>query len=97
MLPKYDQLKYVVCFALVSLSSLFSQNSKSYFDCPCPQIIAHQGSSLELPPNTIEAFELAINQGADIIELDIWQTKDCLLYTSPSPRDGLLSRMPSSA
>ena len=25
----------------------------------------------------------------------IWYT--CLLYTSPSPRDGLLSRMPSSA
>ena len=31
-----------------------------------------------------------------------WQLADvpldgCLLYTSPSPRDGLLSRMPSSA
>ena len=25
------------------------------------------------------------------------QEKVCLLYTSPSPRDGLLSRMPSSA
>ena len=25
------------------------------------------------------------------------QCNDCLLYTSPSPRDGLLSRMPSSA
>ena len=25
------------------------------------------------------------------------QAKSCLLYTSPSPRDGLLSRMPSSA
>ena len=25
------------------------------------------------------------------------QFGDCLLYTSPSPRDGLLSRMPSSA
>ena len=24
-------------------------------------------------------------------------TRSCLLYTSPSPRDGLLSRMPSSA
>ena len=24
-------------------------------------------------------------------------TMNCLLYTSPSPRDGLLSRMPSSA
>ena len=26
---------------------------------------------------------------------DVWNA--CLLYTSPSPRDGLLSRMPSSA
>ena len=26
-----------------------------------------------------------------------WQPGACLLYTSPSPRDGLLSRMPSSA
>ena len=26
-----------------------------------------------------------------------WQPVFCLLYTSPSPRDGLLSRMPSSA
>ena len=25
------------------------------------------------------------------------QIRHCLLYTSPSPRDGLLSRMPSSA
>ena len=30
---------------------------------------------------------------AAVIEL----TERCLLYTSPSPRDGLLSRMPSSA
>ena len=25
------------------------------------------------------------------------RSRSCLLYTSPSPRDGLLSRMPSSA
>ena len=25
------------------------------------------------------------------------EVRNCLLYTSPSPRDGLLSRMPSSA
>ena len=48
----------------------------SYFDCPCPHIIAHQGSSLDLPPNTLEAFQLALDQGADIIELDIWRSKD---------------------
>ena len=29
--------------------------------------------------------------------ITIHETKICLLYTSPSPRDGLLSRMPSSA
>ena len=29
---------------------------------------------------------------------EVFVTEDgCLLYTSPSPRDGLLSRMPSSA
>ena len=28
---------------------------------------------------------------------DIQPLEGCLLYTSPSPRDGLLSRMPSSA
>jgi glycerophosphoryl diester phosphodiesterase len=49
---------------------------ESYFDCPCPHIIAHQGSSLDLPPNTLEAFQLALDQGADIIELDIWRSKD---------------------
>ena len=26
-----------------------------------------------------------------------YEVDSCLLYTSPSPRDGLLSRMPSSA
>ena len=29
--------------------------------------------------------------------LDVPHSTSCLLYTSPSPRDGLLSRMPSSA
>ena len=32
-----------------------------------------------------------------LITLAYTQLKNCLLYTSPSPRDGLLSRMPSSA
>ena len=30
-------------------------------------------------------------------QADIYGGYTCLLYTSPSPRDGLLSRMPSSA
>ena len=34
---------------------------------------------------------------ADAGRWEIHRTQHCLLYTSPSPRDGLLSRMPSSA
>ena len=39
-----------------------------------------------------------MNRGASMSGMDIrGQGIGCLLYTSPSPRDGLLSRMPSSA
>ena len=37
------------------------------------------------------------NLGFVIKRIDIDFLYPCLLYTSPSPRDGLLSRMPSSA
>ena len=33
----------------------------------------------------------------DTLKKRVAEYRDCLLYTSPSPRDGLLSRMPSSA
>ena len=38
-----------------------------------------------------------IEGGGDRFDLIMESTDGCLLYTSPSPRDGLLSRMPSSA
>ena len=34
---------------------------------------------------------------SNTIYIDLRDSSICLLYTSPSPRDGLLSRMPSSA
>ena len=44
---------------------------------------------------------LVNNAGARVIKGFLEHTREdwdtCLLYTSPSPRDGLLSRMPSSA
>ena len=33
----------------------------------------------------------------EILMKSVLRENTCLLYTSPSPRDGLLSRMPSSA
>ena len=39
----------------------------------------------------------AIAVAKQFVSLDGGQQIDCLLYTSPSPRDATLSRMPSSA
>lgn len=41
-----------------------------------PLVWAHRGASGYAPENTIEAFRLAIEQGADGIELDVQLTKD---------------------
>ena len=38
-----------------------------------------------------------LGAGLGVVELTVALHYVCLLYTSPSPRDGLLSRMPSSA
>ena len=44
----------------------------------------------------VELLEKQLSLGEKISDLD-QKHKDCLLYTSPSPRDTILSRMPSSA
>jgi glycerophosphoryl diester phosphodiesterase len=41
-----------------------------------PMIVAHRGASRDALENTIAAFELAWNQGADAIEGDFWLTSD---------------------
>lgn len=41
-----------------------------------PIIIAHRGASAYEPENTLRAFELAIRQGAQMIELDLHATAD---------------------
>ena len=41
-----------------------------------PLVVAHRGASLEHPENTIEAFEAAIDLGADAVEFDVRMTAD---------------------
>ena len=45
-------------------------------DASRPLVIAHRGASAEAPENTIAAFELAVQQGADAIELDVHLSRD---------------------
>ena len=46
---------------------------------------------------TIERMRGTLPRGGTILGTTRDHPYICLLYTSPSPRDGLLSRMPSSA
>jgi glycerophosphoryl diester phosphodiesterase len=41
-----------------------------------PIIYAHRGASFELPENTLEAFRLALDLGADALETDAHMTRD---------------------
>ena len=44
-----------------------------------PIVVAHRGASARLPGHTLEAYELAVEQGADLIEPDLVLTKDDVL------------------
>lgn len=41
-----------------------------------PGIVAHRGDSVNAPENTMPAFEMALLENPDWIELDVFQTKD---------------------
>ena len=58
------------CFAIISAPLLCVAGWAK------PLIVAHRGSSFERPENTLPAFELAWEQGADAIEGDFLLTKD---------------------
>jgi glycerophosphoryl diester phosphodiesterase len=38
-----------------------------------PLVLGHRGASAEAPENTLAAFRLAMEQGADGVELDVWR------------------------
>ena len=61
-----------------------------YFDLPHPIVFGHRGASGERPENTLEAFRLAIEQGALAIETDVHRSADGHVVVA---HDALLDRM----
>ena len=71
--------------------------------------VGGKGAAGALTPAGMEKWKIELSAGsqADVSGITISDDRiyvtstqglySCLLYTSPSPRDGLLSRMPSSA
>ncbi|MFZ5816144.1 MAG: glycerophosphodiester phosphodiesterase [Bacillota bacterium] len=62
---------------------------KEYLMCR-PVVIAHQGASGYAPSNTMEAFRKALEQGADILEIDVHLTRDNIVVVS---HDETIDRM----
>src|SRR6478672_9963599 len=63
-------------------TSFISQNFLTQHSTPLPKtkhklvVIAHRGSHLKVPENTLAAYENAIKEGADYVEVDLRTTKD---------------------
>lgn len=54
-------------------------------DGSAPLVIAHRGASGYLPEQTLEAYQLAVDQGADALEMDLIATKDGKLIARHDP------------
>lgn len=64
--------KAVPAIAVLVTASVLAQTAP-------PLVIAHRGASGHRPEHTIEAYTLAIEMGADVIEPDLVSTKDGVL------------------
>ena len=54
-------------------------------DGNAPLVVGHRGASGYLPEHTLEAYQMAIDQGADVIEPDLISTKDGVLIARHDP------------
>jgi len=76
-------MRRTVLAAFVLLSACASKREAAVnwptLDGKAPLIIAHRGASGYLPEHTLEAYALAIEQGADVVEPDLVFTKDGVL------------------
>ena len=73
------------------INNLFLRNALATFVARSASVVAHNVvlEADDIGPDDPRGFGIEVLPGPD--------TKVCLLYTSPSPRDATLSRMPSSA
>ena len=90
----------IFCSELIAIEILEVKLMDSYKitrELPGKLLPAQQSNLAFEIPGKINVINVdigdVVKKGQILAELD----NSCLLYTSPSPRDGLLSRMPSSA
>jgi glycerophosphoryl diester phosphodiesterase len=88
-------LTFMTTFSAIGLTSALAKTGAAAtirddkalptLDGKPPLIIGHRGASGYLPEHTLEAYQLAINQGAEVIEPDFISTKDGVLIARHDP------------
>lgn len=80
-------MKYPVLFALLMFNVLNANAAPAWntLSGQAPIVIGHRGASGYLPEHTLEAYALAIQQGARYIEPDLVMTRDGVLIARHEP------------
>jgi len=83
-------LATLATFSLMALTDAAARSSMDpqrppTLDGRVPLVIAHRGASGYLPESTVEAYQRAIDLGADAIEFDLISTRDGVLIASHYP------------
>lgn len=81
---KIKLLLTVLTFGLL-LACGGSNSGSNTLTGEAPLVIAHRGASGTLPEHTLEAYRLAIEQGADFVEPDLVLTKDGVMIARHEP------------
>ena len=87
-------MKAIMCKTFSSVSDLSWEEAPDPVAGPKEIVIDVKAAGLNYPDNLIVR---GLYQFKPNLPFSPGHEGSCLLYTSPSPRDGLLSRMPSSA
>ena len=81
----------VLCAALATIAALGACGGNDTpqplltLDGKAPLVVAHRGASGLLPEETLEAYQKAIDLGADVVEPDLISTKDGVLIARHDP------------
>ena len=91
---KNKKVLLIICGGIAAYKSLEIIRLLKKNNVTIKTILTKNGSEFVTPLSITSLSQSKVYQ--DLFSLEN-EFEICLLYTSPSPRDGLLSRMPSSA
>ncbi|MBS0353558.1 MAG: glycerophosphodiester phosphodiesterase [Proteobacteria bacterium] len=78
----------LACCSVLLLSACGGSNDDNglpTLNGDAPLVVAHRGASGYLPEETLEAYSMAIDMGADVVEPDLISTKDGVLIARHDP------------